>query len=126
MHVHMPKPLHGWRAFLDEVGIIVVGVLIALAAEQAVQSIEWREKVDSALFDMDNELGSGDGPQAYGRLAIYACIANDLNSLRASIENEDRSATREAHRPILELLAEPGTLCARCGNRGRRRSSHAT
>jgi hypothetical protein len=28
MHFHLPKPLHGWRAFAGEVGIIVVGVLI--------------------------------------------------------------------------------------------------
>ena len=95
MHVHMPKPLHGWRAFVGEVAIIVLGVLIALAAEQAVQSIEWREKVGSALSDMNNELGSGDGPQAYGRLAIHDCIANDLNSLRSSVEKGDRSATRK-------------------------------
>ena len=25
MHVHLPKPLHGWRAFVGEVGIIVHG-----------------------------------------------------------------------------------------------------
>ena len=29
MHLHLPKPLHGWRAFVGEVGIIVLGVLIA-------------------------------------------------------------------------------------------------
>jgi len=39
MHFHLPKPLHGWRAFAGEVGIIVVGVLIALAFEQVAQSI---------------------------------------------------------------------------------------
>ena len=38
MHFHLPKPLHGWREFAGEVGIIVVGVLIALAAEQVVKS----------------------------------------------------------------------------------------
>ena len=43
MHVHLPKPLHGWRALLGEIGIIVVGVLIALSAEQLVQSIHERE-----------------------------------------------------------------------------------
>jgi len=26
MHVHLPKSLHGWRAFAGEVGIIVMGV----------------------------------------------------------------------------------------------------
>lgn len=96
MHIHMPKPLHGWRAFVGEIAIIVLGVLIALAAEQAVQSVEWREKVDSAISDMNNELGSGDGPQAYGRLAIHDCIANDLNGLRESIDAGDRSAARKA------------------------------
>ena len=33
MHFHLPKPLHGWREFAGEVGIIVLGVLIALGAE---------------------------------------------------------------------------------------------
>jgi hypothetical protein len=32
MHFHLPKPLHGWREFAGEVGIIVLGVLIALGA----------------------------------------------------------------------------------------------
>lgn len=27
MHFHVPKPLHGWRGFVGEVGIIVPGVL---------------------------------------------------------------------------------------------------
>jgi len=34
MHIPLPKPLHGWRAFVGEVGIIVLGVLIALAFGQ--------------------------------------------------------------------------------------------
>jgi hypothetical protein len=45
MHFHLPKPLHGWRAFVGEVGIIVIGVLIALGAEQVVESWHWSEKV---------------------------------------------------------------------------------
>lgn len=45
MHVHLPKPLHGWRALLGEIGIIVVGVLIALSAEQLVQAIHERDDV---------------------------------------------------------------------------------
>ena len=30
MDVHKPKPVHSWRGLLSEVGIIVLGVLIAL------------------------------------------------------------------------------------------------
>ena len=48
MHFHLPKPLHGWREFSGEVGIIVVGVLIALAAEQVVEQFHWRAETAAA------------------------------------------------------------------------------
>ncbi len=48
MHFHLPKPLHGWRAFAGEVGIIVVGVLIALAFGQIVQSFNERRNAEQA------------------------------------------------------------------------------
>lgn len=46
MHIHLPKPLHGWRAFIGEVGIIVLGVLIALGAEQLVEALHWRAEMN--------------------------------------------------------------------------------
>jgi hypothetical protein len=94
MHFHLPKPLHGWREFVGEVAIIVLGVLIALGAEAVVQSIEWRQKVGAAIADMDNELGSGDGPEAYERLALHDCVAAHLDRLRDSVERGDRSESR--------------------------------
>ena len=45
MHFHLPKPLHGWREFVGEVAIIVIGVLIALGAEQLVEIEHWRHAV---------------------------------------------------------------------------------
>ena len=48
MHFRLPKPLHGWREFAGEVGIIVVGVLIALAAEQVVEGFHWRTETQAA------------------------------------------------------------------------------
>jgi hypothetical protein len=48
MEVHRPKPIHRLREFLKEVGIIVLGVLIALAAEQSVEWLSWRAKADQA------------------------------------------------------------------------------
>lgn len=94
MDVHKPKLVHNWREFLKEYAIIVVGVLTALFAEQAVQSIEWHQKVDAAIADMNNELSSGDGPQAYQRLAMHECVATQLNALQASLENGDRLRSR--------------------------------
>jgi hypothetical protein len=45
MRFQLPKPRHGWRAFAGEVGIIVLGVLIALGAQQVVTDINDREAV---------------------------------------------------------------------------------
>jgi len=56
MHFHLPKPLHGWREFAGEVGIIVVGVLIALAAEAVVQDIEWRNRVQGSLDALGSDI----------------------------------------------------------------------
>jgi len=56
MHFHLPKPLHGWREFLGEVGIIVLGVLIALAADALIEHAGWREKVRLADTNMRVEI----------------------------------------------------------------------
>lgn len=56
MHVHLPKPLHGWRAFVGEVGIIVLGVLLALGAEQAVERVHEHAQVDQIRSALRAEL----------------------------------------------------------------------
>jgi hypothetical protein len=45
MQFQLLKPLRGWREFSGEVGIIVLGVLIALGAQQVVQGIQEREDI---------------------------------------------------------------------------------
>lgn len=51
------RPLHGWRAFIGEVGVIVLGVLIALGAQQAVE--RWQDASDVRAFrtTIDHEIG---------------------------------------------------------------------
>jgi hypothetical protein len=48
MHIHKPKVAHSLREFLAEIGVIVVGVLIALALEQAVEWLHWRHETHAA------------------------------------------------------------------------------
>jgi hypothetical protein len=74
----LPKPLHGWRAFMGEVGVIVLGVLIALAFGQIVDGWQWRNKVSHAEAAMRLELAEDDGPQAYGRVLIGRCLDMQL------------------------------------------------
>ena len=61
MHFHLPKPLHGWREFAGEVGIIVLGVLIALAADALIERSNWQRKVSLADANMRVEI-SGTAP----------------------------------------------------------------
>jgi hypothetical protein len=95
MELHKPKLVQNWRELIREWGIIVLGVLTALLAEQAVQSLEWHHKVNAAVADMNNELSRGDGPQSYARLAMHDCIAMRLNGLRVAVERGDRSDSRK-------------------------------
>jgi hypothetical protein len=56
MHVHLPRPLHGWRQFVGEVGIIVLGVLVALSAEQIAERFHERSQVDQMRRALRGEL----------------------------------------------------------------------
>jgi hypothetical protein len=48
--------MHNWRDFLKEVGTIVLGVSIALAAEQAVEWWHWRNQVAEARSIIASEM----------------------------------------------------------------------
>ena len=80
MHIHLPKPLHGWRAFAGEVAIIVLGVLIALAAEQAVESWRWHREVGETRRAADAELTHDLGVFRH-RLSQKACVEARLADL---------------------------------------------
>ena len=82
MHVHLPKPLHGWREFAGEVGIIVLGVLIALGFEQLLDSWQWRDKINRAENAMRIELADDNGPQAYARALIGECLDQQIKKIR--------------------------------------------
>ena len=93
MHVHLPKPLHDWREFIGEVGIIVIGVLIALGAEQLVEEWSWHQRIREAEASMSRELGDDDGAQAYARLAVAPCISQQLDVVeQALVAERDKGA----------------------------------
>ena len=80
MHFHLPKPLHGWREFTGEVGIIVLGVLIALGAEQIVESWHWDEKVAVVRKSLMGELGN-DRARWEIDIAESRCALRDIDRL---------------------------------------------
>jgi hypothetical protein len=80
MHVHLPKPLHGWRALVGEVGIIVIGVLIALGAEQLVEDYHWRQKVDVVRRSLTGELGN-DRARWEENMGFVPCAKREIAAL---------------------------------------------
>ena len=81
MHFRLPKPLHGWREFAGEVGIIVIGVLIALGAEQLIEDLHWRNEVAGLRNVLKDELSYDLGTYPY-RAKQEACISARLNELQ--------------------------------------------
>ena len=90
MHVHLPKPLHGWREFAGEVGIIVLGVLIALGAEQTIETIHARREVAQFRSAVGAELASDLAAYRY-RMQQEPCVMRRLGELSEWL-NADRAA----------------------------------
>jgi len=80
MHFHLPKPLHGWRAFVGEVGIIVIGVLIALGAEQVVVAIQERRASEAARQSVQAEIAAN-VKRLLGRAQLRYCLDRKLNEV---------------------------------------------
>ncbi len=96
MDIHKPKPWHNVREFLKEYLIIVVGVLTALAAEQAVEQLHWAHEVRLARAEIASEINWTDRHFAY-RVAAEPCIARRLDALESVIEKAAR------HEPVPHL-----------------------
>ena len=87
MDIHKPKGWHGFREFLKEFGTIVLGVLVALGAEQVAEALHGRHVIHEAEAAMRSELVVDDLPQAYVRMAIASCLVRDLNGLRSAVDS---------------------------------------
>ncbi|WP_421853757.1 hypothetical protein [Novosphingobium sp.] len=70
MHIHPPKPLHGWKEFLNEIFVIVIGVLIALGFEQVVEQWHWHHEIADARETLRTE------------------VARDLLAMQIAIDNQ--------------------------------------
>ena len=83
MHFKLPQPLHGWREFAGEVGVIVLGVLIALGAQQVVEALHWRSETASLRESLHREIRDDQWSAAL-RVMISGCIRQRI----ARLQNE--------------------------------------
>ncbi len=121
MEIHKPKPVHGWRELLSEIGVIVIGVSIALGAEQLVETLHWREQVQGAhkalAADMAIVLG-----MAAEREGFSSCLDQHLNHLADDIDEASRTgrlppqgAMHRAPRRLWRLNSWDGLVAAGIG-----------
>lgn len=84
MRFTMFQPLHGWRDFVGEVAIIVLGVLIALAFGAIVDDFKWRIAVSEARTQLRYEIGLN---LAFldDRISGQRCVKQRLNELAVVI-----------------------------------------
>lgn len=93
MEIHKPKPVHSWRELLTEIGVVVIGVCIALAAEQTVEWVHWRHQAAEARSVVSGEIASN--------------IAGSIDIMRGKDCTEARLDALEA---MLAAAAQTGRL----------------
>ena len=84
MHFHLPKPMHGWREFAGEIAIIVIGVLIALGAEQVLESWHWRLRVDETTAAIREDVDAA-YVQAAEAASVAPCVDRQLEILEDAV-----------------------------------------
>ena len=100
MDIHKPKPWHGAREFLKEYAIIVVGVLTALAGEQAVEGVHRHIEGSALRTELHEESRQilSDAQRCKG-LADYELrwLGNRIAPVQASVWRGQRLPPREAN-----------------------------
>ena len=107
MRFDLFRPIHGWRTFAGEVGIIVLGVLIALGAQQVASNLQDRSVAREALRDVTDELNDGLASVALRHFA-EPCVDRRLAELRTIFAQWARSGSFVtpqwvAQSPIVEV-----------------------
>ncbi len=111
MHFHLPKPIHGWRAFAGEVGIIVVGILIALSLEQIVSTLHDRATAAEARSIIRGEIELNLKTMVL-RSETEPCLRARLREIAAFLDATERglkpTPLRWVGAPFAPLLSHTG------------------
>ena len=87
-HLHVPKPIHGWRQFFNEVAVIAVGIGIALGGEEAVTAWNEHRYASKSFEAIKDEMGVNLG-RMNARIETADCIDQRLDEVAAYIERPE-------------------------------------
>src|SRR5262245_21463335 len=74
----------GWRKWLAEIGVVVIGRLLALGAQQAVDTMSWDQKVKTLEGAIRAELSNDLGLATELRI-LHPCVVDYLDTLQAAV-----------------------------------------
>lgn len=86
MHIHVPKPIHGWKQFFNEIAVIVIGIGIALGGEQLLERWNEHHQADRSLAAIKDEVAANTGA-LQARLATSGCLQRRLDEVARYIES---------------------------------------
>jgi hypothetical protein len=100
-----PRPLHGWREFIHEIVIVVIGVMLALAGAQLLEGWQWDREVKGFRQSVEHELGRDLGIYE-NVMAARPCATRRLAELERFLADsragrQDRIA-RSIGRPFMQ------------------------
>ena len=87
-HLHVPKPIHGWKQFFNEVAVIAVGIAIALGGEEVVSSWNEHRHADKSFEAIKDEVEVNLG-RMQSRIATADCIDRRLDEIAAYVEHPE-------------------------------------
>ena len=90
MHIHVPKPIHGWKQFFNEVAVIAVGIAIALGGEELLSHWNEERQAEKSLAAIKQEVAINLGNMA-ARMETAECIDRRLAEVAAYVERADES-----------------------------------
>lgn len=94
---HKPKPWRGGREFAKEIGTIVIGVLLALAGEQMVETLSWKHRTAEAEAKLRQELAV-DLSYAAEQQALGACANRYIDVLQQAVARNRPDVVEALHR----------------------------
>ena len=95
MRIDLPTPPRGWREFFWELIIIVIGVLLALWAQQLANELSGRAAASRAKTDLDEEVGRNFGA-LQERWRTQACVDRRLDEIAAHLDKLSKGEVGQA------------------------------
>lgn len=105
MDIHKPKPWRDWRELLTELAIVVLGVGLALAAQQAADWFHWRSEVAQAREVIATEIANS-VRGAVLRVRTAPCVESRLDAVTDVLDQ----AARTGNLPPLGIIGQAPAL----------------